>query len=78
MPTVTLSERTNRHLARFAAGPLTAQATLLPGGFWAFQVDGTVLQAIQDQRLTGESDDAVIWRLINAEFPLRLLPEPSP
>jgi hypothetical protein len=78
LPTFILSQCTNRHLARFAAGPLTAQATLLPGGFWAFQVDGTVLQAIQDQRLMGESDDAVIWRLIAADFPLRLLPEPSP
>jgi hypothetical protein len=78
MPTVILSERTNRHLARFTDGPMTARAKQLHSVIWAFQVDGTVLQAIQDQRLPGESDDAVIWRLMTATFPLRLLLEPSP
>ena len=75
MPTVILLERTYRHLARFAAGPMTRLAAPLSGGFWEVPVDDAVLLAIQAQRRPGESDDAVIWRLMVAAFPLRLLPD---
>lgn len=78
MPNVILSERTYRQLVRFAAGPMTRLAAPLPGGFWAIPVDDVVLHAIREQRLPGEGDDAVIWRLIVAAFPLRLLPELPP
>lgn len=75
MPNIVLSERTYRHFARFSVGPMTARATPLPGGFWAVPVDDVVLQAIWDQRQPNESDDAVIWRLMVAASPLRLLPD---
>ena len=75
MPNVILSERTYRNFARFADGPMTRLAAPLPGGFWEVPVDDAVLLAIQARRLPGETDDAVIWRLMLAEFPLRLLPD---
>ena len=75
MPTVILLERTYRHLARFAHGPMTGLATSLPGGFWQVTVDEAVLGAIKAQRGPGETDDEVIWRLMVAAFPLRLRPD---
>ena len=75
MPTVILSDRSCRNLSRFAESHLSRRATPLPGGFWAVPVDEAVLHAIQAQRGAGESNDAVIWRLMTAVFPLQRLPD---
>ncbi len=66
--TIILSDRTRRHLGRFAKGTMGGGAAPLPGGFWQVPVDDEVAARINEMRRDGESDDQVIWREMCASF----------
>jgi len=66
--TIILSDRTHRHLSRFAKGAMGGGASPLPGGFWQVPVDDEVSARINELRRGFESDDQVIWREMCASF----------
>ncbi|NOX74426.1 MAG: hypothetical protein GXP03_12685 [Alphaproteobacteria bacterium] len=66
--TLILSDRTHRHLGRFAKGTMGGGAAPLPGGFWLVPVDDEVSARINEMRQGSESDDQVIWREMCASF----------
>jgi len=66
--TIILSDRTHRHLGRFAKGTMGGGASPLPGGFWQVPVDAEVATHINEMRRKGETDDQVIWREMCASF----------
>ena len=66
--TIILSDRTHRHLGRFATGTMGGGAAALPGGFWQVPVDDEVATRINEMRRNFESDDQVIWREMCASF----------
>ena len=66
--TIILSDRTHRHLSRFAKGAMGGGASPLPGGFWKVPVDDEVSARINELRRGFESDDQVIWREMCASF----------
>ena len=66
--TLILSDRTHRHLNRFAKGTMGGGAVPLPGGFWQVPVDDEIIARINELRGSFESDDQVIWREMCAAF----------
>jgi len=66
--TIILSDRSNRHLRRWAKGRITKTATPLPGGFWQVPVDDEIVARINELRIAGETDDQVIWRMMRESF----------
>ena len=48
--TIILSDRTHRHLGRFAKGTMGGGATPLPGGFWQVPVDDEISARINELR----------------------------
>jgi hypothetical protein len=66
--TIILSDRSNRHLRRWAKGRIAKTATPLPGSFWQVPVDDEVIARINELRNEGETDDQVIWRMMRENF----------
>ncbi|PHQ96429.1 MAG: hypothetical protein COB39_12120 [Marinosulfonomonas sp.] len=66
--TIILSDRSNRHLRRWAKGRIAKTATSLPGGFWQVPVDDEIVARINELRIAGETDDQVIWRMMRESF----------
>jgi hypothetical protein len=66
--TIILSDRSNRHLRRWAKGRMANTASPLPGGFWLVPVDDEIVARINELRMIGESDDQVIWRMMRESF----------
>jgi hypothetical protein len=66
--TIILSDRSNRHLRRWAKGSIAKTATPLPGGFWQVPVDDEVIARINELRNEGETDDQVVWRMMRENF----------
>ncbi|NOX41486.1 MAG: hypothetical protein GXP05_13560 [Alphaproteobacteria bacterium] len=66
--TIILSDRTHRHLGRFAKGTMGGGASPLPGGFWQVPVDDEVVARINEMRRNFETDDQVVWREMCASF----------
>ena len=66
--TIILSDRTHRHLRRFAKGAMGGGASPLPGGFWQVPVDDEVSARINELRRGFEPDDQAIWREMCASF----------
>ncbi|MCF6283624.1 MAG: hypothetical protein L3K26_00310 [Candidatus Hydrogenedentes bacterium] len=66
--TIVLSDRSNRHLRRWAKGRMANTASPLPGGFWLVPVDDEIVARINELRITGESDDQVVWRMMREAF----------
>ncbi len=66
--TIILSDRSNRHLRRWAKGRIAKTATPLPGGFWQVPVDDEVIARINELRNEGETDDQVVWRMMRENF----------
>ena len=58
--TIILSDRSNRHLHRWAKGRMAKTASPLPGGFWLVPVDDEIVTRINELRIAGESDDQVV------------------
>ena len=75
MPSITLSDRTYRQLARFAHGSMARTAASLPGGFWLVTVQDDVIARINALRERNETDDQVVWRMMRAEFPFKEITE---
>ncbi len=65
---IILSDRTYRHLDKFAIKPVRKEATPLQDGFWQVFVDDEVINEIANLRQKGETDDQVIWRKMYAAF----------
>lgn len=66
--TIVLSDRSNRHLRRWAKGRMANTASPLPGGFWLVPVDDEIVARINELRIAGESDDQVVWRMMRESF----------
>ena len=66
--TIILSDRSNRHLRRWATGRIAKTATPLPGGFWQVPVDDEIVARINELRNEGETDDQVVWRMMRENF----------
>ena len=66
--TIILSDRTNRHLRRWAKGRIAKTATPLQGGFWQVPVDDEIVARINELRIEGETDDLVVWRMMRESF----------
>ena len=66
--TIILSDRSNRHLRRWAKGSMADTASPLPGGFWLVPVDDEIVARINELRVKGETDDQVIWRMMRESF----------
>lgn len=64
MKTINVSDATYRAIADAAVLPFRSTATRQPDGSWLVPIEDGTWEALERQRLTGESDDDAIQRLI--------------
>ena len=65
MKTFHVSDATYRAIADIAVLPFHSTATHQPDGSWLVPVEDDTWEALQQQRLPGESDDDTILRVIH-------------
>ena len=64
MKTIKVSDATHRAIAETAILPLSASGKQQPDGTWLVPIEDDTWEALESQRLPGESDDDTIQRLI--------------
>jgi hypothetical protein len=65
MKTIRVSDATYRAIADAAVLPFHSTATRQPDGSWLVPVADDTWEALQQERLPGESDDDTVIRLIH-------------
>lgn len=68
MKTIKVSETTYRAIAEAATLPFRSTGKRLPDGNWLVPLEDDTFERIQDLRLSGETDDDALQRLIHFYF----------
>lgn len=67
MKTIRVSDATHRAILDCAILPVRPTATRQPDGSWLVPLEDDTWEALQQQRLPGESDDDAIQRIIHRQ-----------